>query len=93
MLQKFREKFVIDLGCIDGVENKYKLIRHPVLLNNRNTRDKIYEECNRLGLGVTKMYERPLFGIEGLEELLSNQKYCPNSIDFADRLITLPVHS
>lgn len=69
-----------------------RLLRYPLLCKTQTIRDQLMTRLTRAGLGSSCMYQRPLMDIEGVEEkmrLYGNQN---NAVDFAQRLITLPVH-
>ena len=70
-----------------------RLIRYPVLLADREQRDRLFEQLESAGLGASKMYQRPLNKIEGLVELFENQGEFPCAEKFAETVLTLPLHS
>ncbi len=70
-----------------------RLLRYPILTEDRITRDSLLNELTRYGLGATKLYGTILPSIPGTKKHILNQDDFPNATDFADRLITLPVHS
>jgi len=70
-----------------------RLLRYPLLLNSQRERDDLLTRLNRSGLGATPMYQRPLLHIPGVDGLAQAPRPCPNARSFADRLLTLPVHS
>ncbi len=88
------ESKLIDLPkqC-SGQNNPPVLLRYPVLLNSRKQRDELYHKLNQAGLGASKMYQRPLNKIQGLEDIFRAQGDFPNAAEFAETLLTLPVHN
>ncbi len=75
-----------------GTNSVPTLLRYPVLASSRKQRDDLYYKLNQAGLGVSKMYQRPLNKIQGLEEIFREQGEFPNAKEFAETLLTLPVH-
>ncbi|WP_394168174.1 DegT/DnrJ/EryC1/StrS family aminotransferase [Saccharospirillum alexandrii] len=71
--------------------NRGRLLRYPVLLANREQRDAALASLTQAGLGATAMYRHALPDIAGLEGRFDRSRV-PNARQFADRLITLPVH-
>ncbi|WP_028671341.1 DegT/DnrJ/EryC1/StrS family aminotransferase [Saccharospirillum impatiens] len=71
--------------------NRGRLLRYPVLLSNREQRDAVLASLSQAGLGATAMYRHALPDIAGLEGRFDRTRV-PNARQFADRLITLPVH-
>lgn len=72
--------------------NRGRLLRYPVLLASREQRDAALASLTRSGLGATAMYRHALPDIDGLEGRFDRSRV-PNARQFADRLITLPVHA
>jgi hypothetical protein len=68
------------------------LIRYPFLAPTKEKADSIYSNSKRYGLGVSRMYQKPLNEIPGLKELFKTQGPFPNSKEFADLLLTFPTH-
>lgn len=83
---------VVDLARETGVRAK-RLLRFPVLLPDRTTRDRARERLSSLGLGATSLYTRPLPEIEGVPLPVAAAGTFPGATLFADRLLTLPVHA
>ncbi len=96
--QQWLSDIVSELKLIDlpkqccGQNNPPVLLRYPVLAASRKQRDELYHKLNQAGLGVSKMYQRPLNKIQGLEDIFREQGEFPNAAEFAERLLTLPVH-
>ena len=76
-----------------GSPRRRRLLRYPLLLNSQQERDDLLARLSRSGLGATPMYQRPLLHIPGVGGLVQAPRPCPNAQSFADRLLTLPVHS
>ena len=70
-----------------------QLLRYPLLCADGAARDALLERMRRAGLGVTAMYKLPIDQIEGVSNLVSVPAPLINAKSFADRLMTLPVHS
>ncbi|MFL0796115.1 MAG: DegT/DnrJ/EryC1/StrS family aminotransferase [Cellvibrionaceae bacterium] len=68
-----------------------RLLRFPILCRNKAARDELILKGHSLGLGFSAMYQTGMSGIETLPPNIS-PKSLPNSNDFADRLLTLPLH-
>ncbi len=86
-------KSVIDIGRLCGSYGESRLLRYPVLLKSYADREGALTALYLSGVGVSKMYKRPLYEISGIEDLFDEKESYPNADSFADRLITLPTHS
>lgn len=74
-------------------EENIFLLRFPVILKNRETRDKILAKLKRRGLGATGMYPVPLNEQVGIpKDLFSDNSYNPTAKSISERIITLPLH-
>ena len=73
------------LGC------QQPLLRYPLLCHSEAQCDWLYQQLSERGLGVTRMYERPLADIEGIPHALEGDN--SGAAQFARRLITLPLTS
>ena len=73
----------------DGVS---PLLRYPGLTKDAETRDRICDELNGLGIGASCFYGAALPDLEGMPDLDQPGNF-PNAGDFAARLFTLPAHS
>jgi dTDP-4-amino-4,6-dideoxygalactose transaminase len=69
------------------------LLRLPMLAESKARRDSAVEQLRRAGFAATSMYRTPLWTFAGLEFLAPFKERCPNAADFADRLLTLPLHA
>jgi dTDP-4-amino-4,6-dideoxygalactose transaminase len=69
-----------------------RLLRLPLLAESRQLRDAAVDTLRHAGYGATAMYGSPLWKFSGLESLGNFADRCPNAVQFADRLITLPLH-
>jgi dTDP-4-amino-4,6-dideoxygalactose transaminase len=70
-----------------------RLLRLPMLAESKARRDTAVEQLRRAGFAATSMYRTPLWTFAGLEFLAPFKERCPNAADFADRLLTLPLHA
>ena len=68
------------------------LLRYPILVKNKQLRDKIYGELHRSGLGVSKMYPEALHLIEGVSPLVRYDKDLAHAEEFSRSILTLPTH-
>lgn len=85
---------LIDLAkACSSTNNVPALLRYPVLASSRKRRDELYDKLNRAGLGVSKMYQKPLNEIQGLKEMFRDQGEFPNAKEFSETLLTLPTHN
>ncbi len=64
-------------------------LRFPVLLSNREERDRFYQEMKAFGVG--KMYPTGVHRIPALSVLSDNRRY-PGAEEIAEHLVTLPTH-
>ncbi len=83
---------------IISLPNKYlertkRLLRFPILFEDQTSRDHNFDLFNQSGLGASKLYNNTLPNIPGTEPHLCEYDDLPNALDFANRLLTLPVHS
>jgi dTDP-4-amino-4,6-dideoxygalactose transaminase len=69
-----------------------RLLRYPLLLAERSTRDRVLRSLIARGLGASAFYERPLCEISGMPAVVRRQGDCPAARSFAERLLTLPIH-
>ncbi len=69
-----------------------RLLRFPVLCHDKSTRDQLLERSNKIGLGFSAMYQT---GINQIKSLPSGIHFpnLTNSNDFAEKLLTLPLHT
>jgi dTDP-4-amino-4,6-dideoxygalactose transaminase len=68
------------------------LLRFPVILKNKERRDRILVELKKRGLGATGMYPVPLNEQEGIPRALFSDKLYPNAKHLSERIMTLPLH-
>jgi dTDP-4-amino-4,6-dideoxygalactose transaminase len=67
------------------------LLRYPLLCATAADCDALFAQMDRQGLGVTRMYQRALPGIEGIPRPITGSY--PGATQFASRLLTLPLTS
>lgn len=81
------------LNAIQDCGPDVRLLRLPLLAESKARRDLAVTQLRRAGVAATAMYRSPLWTFAGLEFLMPFKERCPNAIDFADRLLTLPLHA
>jgi len=86
---KFRRKN-IQLYC-PGLNNPVPCIRMPCIVKDENDRNRIYQESQDKGLGISKMYPAPVNEIPEIESQFFGQNY-PVSSNISKNLICLPTH-
>lgn len=69
-----------------------RLLRYPILACSAEARDEALARLNGQGLGATAMYQQVLPDIPGVMPHLKGEVLLPHARQFAQRLITLPVH-
>ncbi len=67
------------------------LIRFPVLVADTETKKKILQKSERMGLGISDGYPDSIDGINELWDLSGGNTF-PVAKDIAGRMVTLPVH-
>ena len=83
---------IVDLAKTSAFDTNQRLLRYPILLPDKITRDLLLQRLCHIGLGATSMYKKPLPKIlEGVTSVKINDSYS-TSQNFADRLLTLPTH-
>jgi len=92
LLHRFMSNDLIDLPSLCCGAALPPLIRYPILAKTKEQADLLYSRSKSCGLGLSRMYKKPLNEIAGLDDLFSNQGVFPNSKQFADLLLTLPNH-
>jgi hypothetical protein len=68
------------------------LIRFPLLVANTETKRKILQESEKMGMGIADGYPDSIDGIDELW-LNSEENSYPVAKDIAGRMVTLPLHS
>lgn len=97
----YQDYLSLRLKGISGIENLYerhksrakRMLRLPILLPNRKVRDLGLKMLLRAGIGATALYSKPLIKIPGVADLAASAQGASGAEEFADRLLTLPVHS
>lgn len=74
------------LGCL-----QQPLLRYPILCENPQRKQALFQELQRAGLGVSRMYEQPLAAVQGIPPV-PRADYCGAS-QFSRSLLTLPTNS
>lgn len=66
-------------------------LRLPILVDSRETRDRIYALSRERGLGIGLMYPAPIHEIPEIRAAFRDRAY-PGAAEIAERLLTLPTH-
>lgn len=66
-------------------------LRFPVLVDSRETRDRIYALSQARGLGISQMYPSPIHEVPEIQEAFQDRSF-PGAAEIARRLLTLPTH-
>lgn len=74
-------------------ERRRRLLRYPLLCAGREQRDLLLQTFNRQGLGASPLYQRALAAIPGVADKVVIKGKTPAAASFANRLLTLPLHS
>ncbi len=87
------------LAELEGCQNVHlPMVKHgnssvwaqfTVLVDDR---DKVREKLQKVGIPTAVHYPIPLHQQKAFQNFISNDKGFPNSIDFANRVISLPMH-
>lgn len=85
--------FIKDLYQQQSHLTKALPLRYPVLVETNSLRDKVYNALKSKGVGVSKMYKRPLNKIHGLKDLTPYENEYIQAENFSSRLLTLPTHN
>ncbi len=93
IMASFDGKGVVDIVSRCGSDNASRLLRYPLLLKNYTDREGVLTALYQSGVGVSKMYKKPLSEIDGMGDFFDIKGHYPNAVSFADRLITFPTHS
>jgi dTDP-4-amino-4,6-dideoxygalactose transaminase len=90
-LEQLQSAQIIDLASTSQHDFANPLLRYPVLINDKKTRDSLHNTLMSLGSSI--MYQQPLYKIKGIP-VVSNRQNTDfvNAESFADRLLTLPTH-
>lgn len=67
------------------------LLRIPILLKDKEARDRIYSISEKNGYGLSKMYPLSINKIEDIKDQFKNESF-PVAEDVAERLIAAPLH-
>jgi perosamine synthetase len=84
-----------DLQFIRYPEHSYPVfLRFPILVKDKNKRDKIVSQLNDQGIGATASYPSVVTDIPDIHNIILEQDRNPRAgQDVADQIITLPTHS
>jgi hypothetical protein len=90
IIQRHSRQF-LDLGGVISGDHALPLLRYPMLVASESTSREIARRLVNVGVGATRLYERPLRDIAGVPPIVGGP--WPNAGSLAARLITLPLHS
>jgi dTDP-4-amino-4,6-dideoxygalactose transaminase len=76
-----------------GARKDSPLLRLPLLCSNSSVRDRLLSNLNTRGLGASSMYKRELVAINNVAAVCKYTDNMANAAQFAQRLITLPLHA
>ncbi|MDF1819139.1 MAG: DegT/DnrJ/EryC1/StrS family aminotransferase [Immundisolibacteraceae bacterium] len=83
----------VDLCEIHDPNHRETLLRYAVLAPSKTARNDLITGSAGTKLGLTAMYNNTLPHIQNIPTIVRNQATPPNSLNFANRLLTLPIHS
>jgi dTDP-4-amino-4,6-dideoxygalactose transaminase len=83
---------IVDLWNRDGTGEEW-LLRYPILLASREMRQRALDALDRAGLGASPFYGQALPDLPDVPEIVRSSPNQPNAQAFAERLLTLPLHS
>jgi dTDP-4-amino-4,6-dideoxygalactose transaminase len=93
LLSSVHNDKLIDLPKECRDKNIPYLLRYPLLCSDIEYRDELYRNLRSKGIGVSKMYQSIIPTVKGMKSQVSMGGTFKNSVAFADRLITLSMHS
>lgn len=79
----------LDKGPVGDTATPY--LRLPLLTDGPAERDRLYEESQRRGLGISLMYPEAVNNIEEIRAMFAGKSY-PKAEGVAKRLVALPTH-
>lgn len=85
-----------DLDKTLATEKPPRLLRYPLLLASATQKDQLLTLLTQQGLGATAMYQQPVLAIAGMDVVPVAKSVPTNAkhaAEFAERFITLPLHS
>lgn len=88
-LNSVNNKFIINLPEIDQNENN--MLRYPILIVDKTLREQVVSKFK--DKGISEMYKKTLPFIDGVTNHLKNNVSFPNAENFANQLITIPIHN
>jgi dTDP-4-amino-4,6-dideoxygalactose transaminase len=80
-----------DLGLTGSPAAGTGCLRFPVLMPDRESRDRVAAVSRKAGLGLAAMYPAAISGVAELKETFAGRSF-PAAESTAQRLITLPTH-
>jgi perosamine synthetase len=81
------------LKSLLGLRNNASIsfLRLPLMVKDREIKERIYSLFNEKGLGISQMYPTPINEIEEIKDLF-NGKAFPFASKIVERILTLPTH-
>jgi dTDP-4-amino-4,6-dideoxygalactose transaminase len=83
---------IVDLWSRHGSGEEW-LLRYPILLPDRSTRDRAVRMLDELGLGASALYGAALPDVDNVPSSDLVVRSTEHARQFADRLMTLPLHA
>ena len=80
------------LKLILASERRRRLLRFPVLLSDSDCRSELLTRSHVETLGLSRLYDKSLPMVQGVNDLTIEMPPLPNAYSFASRLITFPTH-
>jgi len=66
-------------------------LRMPLILENREIKEKLYSISHKNGFGISYMYPTPINEIEEIQDHFNGRTF-PSASKVAERLLTIPTH-
>jgi dTDP-4-amino-4,6-dideoxygalactose transaminase len=83
--------FIDRLGLKERGDGTIPYLRLPVLMETRETRDRIFAASVQAGLGLSRMYPAPVNEIPELKNEFPGMEF-PVAKSVSERILTLPTH-
>lgn len=84
-------KLYENLFCAPVTSPPIPYLRFPVVVGDRKTRELLFAQSQKKGLGISLMYPKPINQIEEIREMFDGEAY-PAAEELAERILALPTH-